>query len=346
VRAPYVTLLAILVVLAFGRCPAGAQGLPDLTVDATTLGSSVTYDLLSFSPDGCELQPADLCVRAPGARKLLRFSVFAVNQGTVDLRVGNPLDELDVHLPDGEAKWVYSACHKHYHFQTFARYELRRRGETTPILLGQKRSFCVEDTRVATATSPRKYCCTAECQNIQGVQVGWGDLYPSTLPCQWIDITDDVPPGEHSVPPGEYDLCVFLNTAQLLTESNYDNDSSCTSFTIAAPTKPAPKVRLKSPRGHAKAKVGRLLRVMWQKKVPGTFKFQEVWFSPDDGATWRLLAENLAEKPNAYRWRVPTDAVSERARLRVVVWGRNPPTGGGESLQRGVATSGAFRIVP
>ena len=336
-RAPCFTLLAV--VLAFGRAPARAQDLPDLAVDATTLGSSVTYDLLSFSPDGCELQPADLCVRAPGARKLLRFSVFAVNQGTADLRVGNPLDELDVQLPNGDAKWVYSSCHKHYHFQTFARYELRRRGETTPILVGQKRSFCVEDTRVATATSPRKYCCTAECQNVQGVQVGWGDLYPSTLPCQWIDVTDDVPPGE-------YDLCVFLNTAQILPESDYANDASCTSLTIAAPSKPGPKIRLKSPHGHAKAKVGRVLRVVWQKKVPGAFKFQEVWFSPDDGVTWRLLAENLAEKPNAYRWRVPADAVSEHARLRVVVWGRNPPTGGGESFQKGVATSGAFRIVP
>jgi hypothetical protein len=332
-------LTAVVLVLAFGRHPVVAQGLPDLTVDATTLGSSVTYDLLSFAPDGCELQPADRCVLAPGARKLLRFSVFAINQGTADLQVGNPLDELDVRLPNGDPKWVYSACHMHYHFQTFARYELRRRGETTPILLGQKRSFCVEDTRSATSTAARKYCCTAACQNQQGVQVGWGDLYPSTLPCQWIDVTD-------GVPPGEYDLCVLVNTAQLLPESDYTNDGSCTSLTIAAPTKPGPKVRLKSPRGHARAKVGRVLRVVWQKKVPGTFKFQEVWLSTDDGATWRLLAENLAEKPNAYRWRVPADAVAERARLRVVVWGRNPPTGGGEAFQRGEARSGAFRIVP
>src|SRR5262245_34792545 len=162
--------------LALGRAPAVAQQLPDLTLDTTTLGNSITYDLLSFAPDGCELQPADLCVRAPGARKLLRFSVFAVNQGTADLRVGNPLDELTMLLPNGDPKWIYSMCHKHYHFQTFARYELRARGSTTPILVGQKRSFCVEDTRAATATSARKYCCTAECQNLQGVQVGWGDL--------------------------------------------------------------------------------------------------------------------------------------------------------------------------
>ena len=110
--------------------------LPDLAVDAQTLASTVQYDLISFAPTACELQAADLCVRQPGARRLLRFSVFTPNVGAADLEVGVPND-VD-QLPDGELKWVYSACHKHYHFQTFARYELRRRGETTAILEGQK----------------------------------------------------------------------------------------------------------------------------------------------------------------------------------------------------------------
>src|SRR5262249_59806567 len=62
-----------------------------------------------------------------GARcvRLLRLSVFAINQGTADLVVGKP-DPNEL-LPDGTPKWVYSACHKHCHFETFAWYELRQR---------------------------------------------------------------------------------------------------------------------------------------------------------------------------------------------------------------------------
>ena len=67
---------------------AGAGPLPDLTVDSDTLGSSVAYDLISFAPTDCELQAADLCVGGPGARRLLRFSVFTPNIGAADLVVG------------------------------------------------------------------------------------------------------------------------------------------------------------------------------------------------------------------------------------------------------------------
>ena len=84
--------------------------------------------------------------------RLLRFSVFAINQGTADLVVGKP-DPNEL-LPDGTPKWVYSACRKHYHFETFARYELRQRGGSNAILLGQKRSFCIEDTKKAIDSAP------------------------------------------------------------------------------------------------------------------------------------------------------------------------------------------------
>jgi hypothetical protein len=55
--------------------------------------------------------------------------------------------------------------------------------------------------------------------------VGWADLYPSTLPCQWIDVTD--------VAAGSYDLCVILNTEGLLAE-NPAGDSGCVPVTLTA----------------------------------------------------------------------------------------------------------------
>src|SRR5262249_39544449 len=120
-------LLVGLVLLARG---VGAALLPDLTLDTDTLRSSVAYGLISFTPTDCELQAADLCVGGPGARRLLRFSVFTPNIGAADLVVGVPQNELDVQLCDpGNVncvpKWMFSTCHNHYHFETFARYELR-----------------------------------------------------------------------------------------------------------------------------------------------------------------------------------------------------------------------------
>lgn len=335
------SLVALLLACA-GAALAG--GLPDLRLDTGRLAGGISFEVGFFPPDACELQAADLCVVGPGTRKLLRFDVFAINQGTADLVLGVPDDT--TLLPDGSHQWVYSACHQHYHFTTFARYELRRRGETTPVLTGQKRSFCVEDTQPAGATTARKYCCSSACGMQQGIQVGWGDLYPGTLKCQWIDITD-------GVEPGAYDLCVFLNTAGLLPDADPSNDAGCVPVTVdAAPARaPAPRVKIRGPRARTRGRVGRALRIAWQKRVRGAFQTQEVWFSRDDGQTWALLAggDALGVKSNAYRWTVPADAVSEQARVRVVVWAKNPrnaPLASAGALQRGVAVSAPFRITP
>ena len=336
-------MLAALALAATCLGQVSGQGMPDLRIDAQRLAAGVTYEVGFFDGNACELQPADLCVRAPGTRKLLRFDVFAINQGPGDLVLGVPDDT--TLLPDGSGKmWTYSACHKHYHFNTFARYELRQRGETMPVLTGQKRSFCVEETQTAGATSARKYCCRPECGNQQGVQVGWGDLYPSNLPCQWIDITD-------GVPPGDYDLCVFLNTANILCDADPSNNSACVPITIDAPpaSARAPKVKVKSPGARTRARVGRALKIAWAKKVKGTFQKQEVWFSRDDGQSWQLLTggDALPVKSHAYRWTVPADAATDHARVRVVVWTKNPkdaPLNSAGALQRGVAESRSFRI--
>src|SRR6185295_15389418 len=189
-------------------------------------------------------------------------------------------------------------------------------------ILGQKRSFCVEDTEAATATTPKRYCCNPPCEQpgIQGIQVGWGDLYASVLPCQWIDVTD-------GVEPGEYDLCVLLNTERLLPDVDPSNDNGCVPVTVDAP-EPAlvPKVKVRAPRAKPKRHEGRPLRITWQRRVKGTMRFQEIWFSPDDGATWTFVAGGDEEVPNSeksYRWTIPAGSATAKARVRVVVWSEN-----------------------
>ncbi|HSV06593.1 MAG TPA: hypothetical protein VLI07_08770, partial [Candidatus Binatus sp.] len=120
-RARFLCRLAT-AVLVLARV-ASAQPVANLTLDTQMLASSISFDLISYAPADCVLQPADHCVDAPGARKLLRFSVFAINAGTADVFFGPP--NLDAKLPNGDPLFVYSACHMHYHFETFGRYELR-----------------------------------------------------------------------------------------------------------------------------------------------------------------------------------------------------------------------------
>jgi len=308
------------------------QTLPDLEPDRDNLQRSVSFDVLAFAPDHCVLQPADLCIGGPGARKLLRFSVLAVNHGPGEVLLGVPSEHPDL--------FEFSPCHGHSHFESFARYELR-----TPAgqiaASGHKQSFCVEDTqRVADDAAPTaKYRCEVEDENgnlveaPQGVQVGWGDLYPSTLDCQWVDVTD--------VPPGSYELHVLLNTAGVIPEVTLDNNAISVPVTIEGPTPehPAPKVQVRSPRRRTRARAGRRLKIRWQRRVPrrGQVRVQDVWFSPDDGATWQLVATGLGASVRTFTWTVPS-AATDTARIRVSVWSQD--------LQHGEAVSPTFRIRP
>lgn len=328
----------VLLLVALGAVRVvAAQELPDLVLDTSRLGASTRFDLQSFAPDACELQAADRCVGGSGPRTLLRFDVLAVNRGTADLILGVP----PTIEPPNTGSFSFSVCHNHFHFDDFARYELRQRGSDGLAALGQKRSFCIEDAeRVSPgASTDANYCCGNQCGNRQGVQVGWGDVYPSHLPCQWIDVT--------GVAPGDYDLCVLLNTERLLAEAPEGNDG-CVPVSISAPSTPAPRVRLRSPRAHARRRVGRRLVVKWRYRGPGELLFQDVWLSRDGGATYDRLAHAAPPYTRTrFLAKITPDMASDRARVRVDVCVRNPPedTGAG-ALQCGTGWSGEFRILP
>jgi hypothetical protein len=318
--------ILVLVLACAGRARAGA--LPDLVLDLPTFAPR--FELVDVADDACELTPADHCVDAPGARKVLRFGVLAVNQGG-DLVLGVPRS--------GDPRWVYSECHGHFHFENFARYELRRLDGSTAVV-GQKRAFCVTDSLPVGSASPRRYCCSSQCGNVQGLQHGWGDLYADTLPCQWLDVTD--------VPPGDYDVCVTLNFAGDLPESDRTNNGACKRVQISAPDPArAPRVRLLAPRRHRRVRAGRKLGIAWRARVRGDTLFQAIWFSPDGGATWRLVTDDVSPRRRRYRWRVPVGTASDDARIKVVVAARTPADDAGAgALQTGEAESRRLRIVP
>src|SRR6185369_4170475 len=91
---------------------ARAQG-ADLVVHVPTLAENAREELKPIAVDDCTLQASDLCIDAPGLRKVLRFSVLALNRGTEDLFLGAPSTE--------DPRFVFSECHNHFHFESFAR---------------------------------------------------------------------------------------------------------------------------------------------------------------------------------------------------------------------------------
>lgn len=187
-----------------GNGPPGCDA-PDLIVDAKWLAPLFTEILVTDKT--CEL--GEGCVGAPGMRRLMLFTVATPNIGSMDLVMGIPAN-----LPD---LYHYSDCHSHFHFDEFARYELRA-GDSVAAT-GHKQAFCMLDT--VSWAWPNELP-TFDCAN-QGISRGFSDFYESGLPCQWIDVTD--------VPPGEYTLVITLNQPRpgsalpLLNERDYTNNT-------------------------------------------------------------------------------------------------------------------------
>ena len=197
------------------RLWAQAVALPDLTVDATQLQSSVVFRTQTFKSTDCAV--VEGCVTGSGKRKLMKFDVAIPNIGTADLNLGSPTD------PANAAIFQLSSCHGHYHLTGFASYELLNLSNAT-VLTGRKQAFCLEDfTKVVTTAGPAKFTCSN-----QGISVGWSDVYGSYLDCQWLDVT--------GIAPGNYRLKVTVNAtpgiSSKLTESDYTNNTAIVPVTI------------------------------------------------------------------------------------------------------------------
>ncbi|MBI2953616.1 MAG: hypothetical protein HYY30_04830 [Chloroflexi bacterium] len=129
-------------------------------------------------------------------------------------------------------EFIFHPAHNHWHFEDFARYELwtksaydewlasgRSLGE--PEWLMSKASFCLFDTfRISNLpSSPRFRVYPATCGlELQGISVGWADVYDSTLEEQWIDV------GTTPLPDGEYVLHSVADPLNRIHESPRGSD--------------------------------------------------------------------------------------------------------------------------
>ena len=164
----------------------GAPGRPG--ADLQVIGEGLDNHRISYRYIGAgSCAMAENCVGGLGWRRLLQFDASIKNIGADALNIG----DIDYYLESKDTLlathnvFVYSSCHRHYHFSHYGAFEL----STDKLRLGTKQAFCLQSTSRYgnNETSPLTHDYSS-C-SYQGIQAGWGDDYGAGVECQWIDVT-------------------------------------------------------------------------------------------------------------------------------------------------------------
>jgi hypothetical protein len=182
-----------------------------------------------------------------GRKHFLRFTVDSLNAGDYPLEILSTPEDLSKNRAFQCIVWLARACtgrrqvgevtfhepHRHWHFNDFARYELRRvadgRVVTGPgglIASAGKVSFCLEDSSGPNATSeeiannavmiaPLYAACDPL---LQGISARWIDEYTWDLPGQSLELDGAMD--------GTYALVIIMNPTRRLLETNYDDNTA------------------------------------------------------------------------------------------------------------------------
>lgn len=169
----------------------------------------------------------------PG-RTLLRASTATINIGTGPLElIGSstvPGIIQRIYRSDGGYRdrnvdggtFTFHTNHQHLHFDNwlnfFVREVLPSNGVGSVVAAGDKTSFAIIDLTDYDLTLPGAPSPPGVYDGglLQGLSVGWADIYSGTLMDQWIDVTD--------VPPGRYWLEARVDPLNLVLESNESNN--------------------------------------------------------------------------------------------------------------------------
>ena len=141
----------------------------------------------------------------------------------------------------GRLRYNVNPSHSHWHLQPFERYELRTL-DGKQIVRDRKSGFCLTSdhesplpTLGPAASRPLK---GSDCarnrprakQLLEGIAVGWGDIYIPAKEGQAVDLV--------GYTAGDYDLVHRVNVGRVLRETNYANDASSVRIRLTAPTTP------------------------------------------------------------------------------------------------------------
>jgi lysyl oxidase len=194
------------------------------------------------------IQPAGNVVLTSGKGRRLRFDATLANVGA------GPLEVVPQGLPrcprgqrhvaqaiyqdaDGNGRFdrkvdrarsaVPSGCmlfhpdHDHWHVDATAGYALTPAVGTTPVVEQDKVSFCLRDSdRLRKGAGPARHYGECARNRVQGISVGWTDLYDASLAGQALELPPALRDGDHC-------LRLKADPADLFRESDEnDNDST------------------------------------------------------------------------------------------------------------------------
>lgn len=199
-------------------------------------------------PDLAPLAPHDLRLASREGRMVLWFGASFWNQGKTSFElIANPVagglsDHQEVAsyqriAQEGGASrdkyagiFLWHVPHNHFHYKDFADYTLEylkplpgQPAAAVPAAVTQKTTFCMRDNVAIDLSIPNaaKRPASTDCNNYrQVVSVGWADVYPATLPDQYVDVND--------LPPGYYKLSFDLDPLDRFLESDYSNNEAST----------------------------------------------------------------------------------------------------------------------
>jgi hypothetical protein len=201
-------------------------------------------------PDLETLPPTDLRLQfdSNSGRTLIRFSNSIWNSGPGILElIGKPDQTKDqiqvsqrVYAADQDifddyevGEFVFHDHHNHWHLEQFSVYEVwavDEKGSLEGLVSsGGKVSYCIMDVSKAeidlsdqSVSTSRNY---TNCEGrLQGLSVGWIDIYKSHYWGQWVDIT--------SLDDGIYALISTVNPDHIIHEANVHNNTAITYFEI------------------------------------------------------------------------------------------------------------------
>lgn len=236
-------LAALALLPSASALPAGTPHYPDLITKAPfnvrlVAGKGATFRRLFFANTIGNVGDGPLELRAEndattGTTDAIQ-EIYTHPAAPVAGKGGPPMTLLSSSLV---GTFVFHPAHSHWHMADFARYELRSinaDGSTGPVVAAtEKFSFCMIDTDVVDSTLAHYgmglgHSCGQNAR--QGVKVGWGDTYSSSLPDQFVDIT--------TIADGRYRLVSVAdpNSTELpggqLLETNDHNNAASVDVTI------------------------------------------------------------------------------------------------------------------
>jgi subtilisin-like proprotein convertase family protein len=203
-----------------GAAPNGTYSLyvyDDATGDAGQLASGFSLDIKTTADPPTDVLPdlrmarlQNLQIQSTSdGRKLLRFDSIIVNVGAGRFEAGGSRSSTSApmtvtqrifngqggyrDLPTTAQMYFAGDGHTHWHLRDLERYELIRLDNGKKVGTGAKHGFCFyENYRFGSTRAAYYKGCGNNPDALEvrtGLSRGWGDIYQSSLPDQYIDIT-------------------------------------------------------------------------------------------------------------------------------------------------------------